>query len=77
MQANAYSNQYDAALPPLQSQQEMVQEVGQASYSGSNRASYTEAAGLGGAVAGLVIGLAGASFIDSRRGRRTARVFAN
>jgi hypothetical protein len=77
MQANAYMNQYQAALPPLQSQQEMVQQVGQAAYNGSNRNSYTEAAGLGGAVAGLVIGLAGASFIDSRRGRRRATAFAN
>ena len=77
MQANAYMNQYNAALPPLQSQQEMVQEVGQATYSGNNRASYTEAAGLGGAVAGLVIGLAGASFIDSRKGRRNPSAFAN
>jgi hypothetical protein len=77
MQATAYLNQYQAAVPPLQAQQEMVQTIGQATYSGSNRASYTEAAGLGGAVAGLVIGLAGASFIDSRRGRRNARAFAN
>jgi hypothetical protein len=77
MQASAYMNQYQAAVPPLQAQQEMVQEVGQAAYTGSNRTSYTEAAGLGGAVAGLVIGLAGASFIDSRRGRRNATAFAN
>ncbi len=71
MKATAYLNQYQQAVPPLQTQQEMVQQIGQATYTGSNRASYTEAAGLGGAVAGLVIGLAGASFIDSRRGRRT------
>lgn len=76
MQANAYMNQYQQAVPPLQAQQEMVQEVGQAAYTGSNRRSYTEAAGLGGLVAGLVIGLAGASLIDSRRGRRNATAFS-
>jgi hypothetical protein len=77
MQASAYMNQYQAAVPPLQTQQEMVQEVGQAAYTGSNRTSYTEAAGLGGLAAGLVIGLAGASFIDSRRGRRNATAFSD
>ena len=37
MQATAYMNQYQQAVPPLQAQQEMVQEVGQAAYTGSNR----------------------------------------
>ncbi len=69
LQANAYMNQYNSALPPLDTQQEMVQQVGSAVYSGSNRTSYTEAGGLGGAVGGLVIGLAGAALIDTRRGR--------
>ncbi len=77
MQANAYMSQYQAALPPLATQQEMVQEVGTAAYTGSNRTSYTEAAGLGGVAAGLVIGLAGASFIDSRKGRRNTAHFAS
>jgi hypothetical protein len=77
MQATAYMNQYQAALPALSAQEEMVQPVGQATYTGSNRNSYTEAAGLGGAVAGLVIGLAGAAFIDSRRGRRSATAYAS
>jgi hypothetical protein len=54
----------------------MVQPVGQATYTGSNRASYAEAAGLGGAVAGLVVGLAGAAFIDSRKSRRRAPAYA-
>jgi hypothetical protein len=77
IQATAYMNQYQAALPPMQAQEEMVQPVGQATPGGNNRDSYIEAAGLGGAIAGLVIGLAGASFIDSRRGRRAADVFTN
>ncbi|GEM_PF-3822103 len=76
MQATAYMNQYQAALPPLSAQEEMVQPVGQATYTGSNRASYAEAAGLGGAVAGLVVGLAGAAFIDSRKSRRRAPAYA-
>ncbi len=76
LQADAYMNQYNAALPPLQSQQEMVQEVGTAVYNGSNRKAYIEAGGLVGLVGGLVVGMAGAALIDTRRGRRsgTARL---
>jgi hypothetical protein len=71
-----YSNEYYAAVPPLSTQQEMVQRIGTASYDGSNRKSYTEAAALLGAVGGLVVGLAGAAWLDSRRGRRRARALA-
>lgn len=77
LQANAYMNQYNSALPPLQAQEEMVQQVGSAVYTGSNRESYTEAGGLGGAVAGLVIGLAGAALIDTRRGRASGAARAS
>lgn len=73
LQAQAYSSQYTAAVPPLQIQQEMVQQVGNASYTGSNRKSYLEAAGLLGFVGGLVIGLALAAFIDMRRQRLVRR----
>jgi capsular polysaccharide biosynthesis protein len=75
LQANAYMNQYNSSLSPLDTQQEMVQVVGSAVYTGSNRTAYTEAGALGGAVGGLVIGLAGAALIDTRRGRasRAAR----
>ncbi len=76
LESGNYSNQYYAAVPPLQVQQQMVQRIGLATYSGSNRKSYTEAAGLLGAVGGLVVGLAAAAWLDSRRGRRSARAFA-
>ena len=69
MQADAYLNQYNSALPPLQTQQEMVQQVGTATYTGNNRNAYVEAAGLGGAIGGLVLGLAGACLVDTRKGR--------
>ena len=74
--ANVYLNQYNAAVPPLAIQQEMVQKVGSATSSGSNRKAYTEAGGLAGAVGGLVLGLALASLIDTRRGRKAARYSA-
>jgi hypothetical protein len=64
-------NQYNSALPPLQEQQEMVQQVGTAVYNGSNQKAFTEAGGLVGVVGGLVVGLAGAALIDTRRGRRS------
>lgn len=70
LEADAYQNDYNAALPPLQVQQEIVSEVGTATSSGSDRKSYVEAGGLAGAVGGLVLGLAGAALIDTRRGRR-------
>jgi capsular polysaccharide biosynthesis protein len=76
LESGNYSNEYYAAVPPLQVQQEMVQRIGAATYSGSNRKSYTEAAALLGLVGGLVVGLAAAAWLDSRRGRRRARVFA-
>ena len=71
LQADAYMNQYNSALPPLQEQQEMVQQVGTAVYNGSNQKAFTEAGGLVGVVGGLVVGLAGAALIDTRRGRRS------
>jgi capsular polysaccharide biosynthesis protein len=76
LESGTYSNQYYAAVPPLQTQQEMVQRIGVATYSGSNRKSYTEAAALLGAVGGLVVGLAAAAWLDSRRGRRKAHAVA-
>lgn len=72
LQANAYNNQYNSALPPLTTQQEMVQATGPAQFTGSDRKSWIEAAGLLGLVGGLIIGLAGASLVDSRRARRRA-----
>ena len=75
LESGNYSNEYYAAVPPLQVQQEMVQRVGVATYSGSNRKSYTEAAALLGLVGGLVIGLAAAAWLDNRRGKREARAF--
>jgi hypothetical protein len=47
-----------------------------ATYTGSNHKSYIEAAALLGLVGGLVVGLAVAAWLDSRRGRRGARAFA-
>ena len=76
LESGNYSNEYYAAVPPLQVQQEMVQRIGQATYSGSNRKSFIEAAALLGAVGGLVVGLAGAVWLDARRGRRRTRAFA-
>ena len=76
LESGNYSNEYYAAVPPLQVQQEMVQRIGVATYSGSNRKSYVEAAALLGAVGGLVVGLAAAAWLDARRGRRRARAFA-
>ncbi len=70
LQAGAYSNQYVNALPPLTEQEEMVQQTGGATYTGDNRKSFTEAAGLLGLVGGVVVGLAGAVWADTRRGRR-------
>lgn len=71
--AQAYQNQYNQAVPPLSVQQEMVQQVGNATYTGSNQRSYLEASGLVGFVGGLVIGLALAAFIDMRRFRMYVR----
>jgi capsular polysaccharide biosynthesis protein len=71
LQANAEIGQYDAAVPPLQTQQEMVQAVGTAVYSSSNKTSFIEGGGLAGLVGGLIVGIAGAALIDTRRGRTT------
>ena len=76
LQAGNYSNEYYAAVPPLQTQEEMVQPIGLAEYSGSDRKSYTEAAAFLGAVGGFVVGLAGAAWLDSRRGRRNRSALA-
>lgn len=76
LESGTYSNQYYAAVPPLQVQQEMVQRMGVATYTGSNRKSFIEAAALLGLVGGLVVGLAAAAWLDSRRGRRAERSFA-
>jgi capsular polysaccharide biosynthesis protein len=76
LESGNYSNEYYAAVPPLQVQEEMVQRIGVATYSGSNRKSYIEAAALLGLVGGLVVGLAVAAWTDSRRGRRAARALA-
>ncbi|MGH9106895.1 MAG: hypothetical protein ACRDZX_13910 [Acidimicrobiales bacterium] len=70
MQANAYMNTYNSDLPPLQADEEMIQRVGTAVPTGSNRAPYMEVGVLGGVVGGLVFGLAAVSWADSRRGRR-------
>jgi hypothetical protein len=51
----------------------MVQPVGQATNSGSDRTSTLEAAALGGAVGGLVIGLALAAWSESLKSRRRAK----
>ncbi|HUB70361.1 MAG TPA: Wzz/FepE/Etk N-terminal domain-containing protein [Acidimicrobiales bacterium] len=74
MQAQVYQNQYNSAVPPLATQQEMVQQVGAATSAGSNRKTFMEAGALGGAVGGLLIGLAAACLVDARKGRsgRTA-----
>jgi hypothetical protein len=72
-QANTYYNQYDAAFPPLTTQEEMIQQTGAASYTGNTQKSYLEAAGLLGLAGGLVLGLAGAALKDSRAGRRQTR----
>jgi hypothetical protein len=77
LEAGNYSNEYYAAVPPLQAQEEMVQRLGFAEYSGSDRKSYTEAAAFLGAVGGLVVGLAAAAWLDSRRGRRKGRAPAH
>jgi capsular polysaccharide biosynthesis protein len=76
LEAGNYSNEYYAAVPPLQAQEEMVQRLGFAEYSGSDRKSYTEAAGFLGAVGGVVVGLAAAAWLESRRGRRGGRALA-
>jgi hypothetical protein len=76
LEAGNYSNEYYSAVPPLQAQEEMVQPLGLAEYNGSDRKSYTEAAAFLGAVGGLVVGLATAAWLDSRRGRRRGRALA-
>ena len=77
LESGNYTNEYYAAVPPLQVQQEMVQRIGIATYTGSNRKSYIEAAALLGLVGGLVVGLAVAAWLDNRRSRRGgARAFA-
>ncbi len=68
--AQNYLSEYNNAVPPYQVQEEMVQPVGQATNSGSDQTSTLEAAGLGGAVGGLVIGLALAAWSDSLKARR-------
>ncbi|HTW06355.1 MAG TPA: hypothetical protein VME46_02530 [Acidimicrobiales bacterium] len=74
LQAQTYLNEYNNAVPPYQTQEEMVQPVGAAAYSGSNRTSLLEAAGLAGLVGGLVVGLALASLADSLKARRRAKL---
>jgi hypothetical protein len=69
LQADAEQSDYNSALPPLETQDEMVQQVGTPLYSSNNRNSYIEVGGLAGVVGGLVIGMAGAGLIDTRRGR--------
>ncbi len=73
LRAQNYLSEYDNAVPPYQTQEEMVQPVGQATNSGSDRTSTLEAAALGGAVGGLVIGLALAAWSESLKSRRRAK----
>jgi len=77
LKANAYNNQYNAALPPLTAQEEMVQQTGPANFTGSDRKSFMEAAGLLGLVGGLVVGFAAASRRDVRRLRRKTSPIAS
>jgi capsular polysaccharide biosynthesis protein len=69
LSAQTYSGQYSSAVPPLQAQDEIVQQVGDATSTGSNHKTYLEAGGLAGLVGGLIVGLALASLKDSRAGR--------
>jgi capsular polysaccharide biosynthesis protein len=70
LSAQAYSSQYSQAVPPLQYQEEIVQQVGNATSTGSNHKTFLEAGGLAGLVCGLIVGLALAALKDSRAGRR-------
>lgn len=67
LQAQAYSNQYTAAVPPLQAQDQMAEQMGRASYTGDSRKSSVEIGGFGGLLAGLVVGVGWAVW----RSRRT------
>jgi capsular polysaccharide biosynthesis protein len=75
LQLSALSNQYVSAYPPLTAQEQVIQPVGTALPSGSNRKSYLEAAGLIGLIGGLVLGLAAAVILENRQpgARRSAR----
>ncbi|HET9059732.1 MAG TPA: hypothetical protein VFN61_07410 [Acidimicrobiales bacterium] len=76
LQANAYDTQYNSALPPLTTQEELVQQTGSAQSNGSDRKAWIEAAGLLGIVGGIIVGLAAASLVDSREARRRAQTAA-
>jgi len=74
LRAQNYLSEYNNAVPPYQTQEQMVEPVGQATYGGTDQTSTAEAAALGGAVGGLVIGLALASWSESLKKRRQAKL---
>lgn len=70
LQANTYYNQYQAAVPAMVKQEELLQQTGPATSTGSDRKSFLEAAGLVGVVGGLAFGLALAVYADTKKMRR-------
>ncbi len=70
LQAGAVQNQYQTQYTPLQQEEQVIAPVGAASSQGSDRKRAIELGAIIGLVAGLVIGVAGASLIDLRADRR-------
>jgi capsular polysaccharide biosynthesis protein len=68
-------NQYQAEFNPNLAIEQAVTPLGGAAGQGGNRTSHVEIGGIGGVVAGVLLGLAIAASIDVRADRRARQVF--
>jgi hypothetical protein len=72
---NALGNQYAAEFNPSMAIQEAISPLGGAAAQGGNRTAHIEIGGIAGLVAGVLIGLAIAAFMDVSVDRRFRRAF--
>jgi capsular polysaccharide biosynthesis protein len=72
---NTLGNQYAAEFNPNQAIQEAVYPLGGAAAQGGNRTTHIEIGGIAGLVAGVLVGLAIAAFMDVAADRRFRRAF--
>jgi hypothetical protein len=72
---NTLGNQYGAAFDPNMAIQGAVSPLGGAAAQGGNHTTHIEIGGIAGLVAGVLVGLAIAAFMDVRADRRFRRAF--
>jgi hypothetical protein len=73
LRAGADSAQYQAQVSSLQGEEQVINRIGGASYTGNDRKTYLEIGLIAGLIAGLVVGVAVASLTDFRRTRLSRR----